>query len=87
MESSGFLAGASGVLHMDLIAEIWRRHVVSKGSISSIARAGVLDSHATLAACIARGEARLAHRKAMADHLGVFSDFSPSEERRAGEPA
>jgi hypothetical protein len=26
-----FLAGASGVLHMDLIVEIRRRHLVSKG--------------------------------------------------------
>ena len=32
------LAGGSGVLFMDMIAEIRRRHLVSKESISSIAR-------------------------------------------------
>src|SRR3978361_862440 len=38
MRSSGGLAGESGVLFMDMIAEIRRRHLVSKESISSIAR-------------------------------------------------
>src|ERR1700712_5445099 len=38
MQSSGGLAGESGVLFMDMIAEIRRRHLVSKESISSIAR-------------------------------------------------
>jgi glutathione S-transferase len=33
---------------------------------------GVLDAHPKLAAYVARGEARAAHRKAMADHLAVF---------------
>lgn len=33
---------------------------------------GVLDSHPNLAAYVARGEDRPAHRKAMADHLAVF---------------
>lgn len=37
----------------------------------------VLDAHPNLAAYVARGEARPAHRKAMADHLAVF----------AGQPA
>jgi glutathione S-transferase len=35
---------------------------------------GVLDAHPNLAAYVARGEARPAHRKAMADHLAVFAD-------------
>lgn len=33
---------------------------------------GVLDRHRNLADYVARGEARPAHRKAMADHLSVF---------------
>lgn len=35
---------------------------------------GVLDEWPTLAAYVARGEARPAHRKAMADHLAVYAD-------------
>lgn len=35
---------------------------------------GVLDTHPGLAAYVARGEARPAHRKAMADHFAVFKD-------------
>ncbi len=35
---------------------------------------GVLDAHPNLAAYVARGEARPAHQKAMADHLAVFRD-------------
>jgi hypothetical protein len=50
MRSSGFLAGASGVLHMDVIAEIRRRHLVSKESISSIARDLKLSFQETLEA-------------------------------------
>ena len=38
MRSSGVYAGESGVLFMDMIAEIRRRHLISKESISSIAR-------------------------------------------------
>ena len=38
MRLSGVCAGESGVLFMDLIAEIRRRHLVSKESISAIAR-------------------------------------------------
>jgi glutathione S-transferase len=34
----------------------------------------VLDAYPNLAAYVARGEARPAHRKAMADHLASFSD-------------
>lgn len=33
-----------------------------------------LDPHPTLAAYVARGESRPAHRKAMADHMAVFDD-------------
>lgn len=35
---------------------------------------GVLDRHPNLASYVARGEARPAHRKAMADHLAVFGN-------------
>jgi glutathione S-transferase len=35
---------------------------------------GVLDDHPNLAAYVARGEARPAHVKAMADHMAVFED-------------
>jgi len=35
---------------------------------------GVLDRYENLAAYVARGEARTAHRKAMADHLAVFHE-------------
>lgn len=35
---------------------------------------GILDTHPNLAAYVARGEARPAHQKAMADHLAVFDD-------------
>ncbi|WP_156421888.1 ArsR family transcriptional regulator [Paucibacter sp. KCTC 42545] len=38
MQPSGVFAGESGVLNMEVIAEIRRRHLVSKESISSIAR-------------------------------------------------
>jgi hypothetical protein len=38
MRSSGVWAGESGVLFMAMIAEIQRRHLISKESISSIAR-------------------------------------------------
>ncbi len=36
---------------------------------------GVIDAYPNLAAYVARGEARPAHRKAMADHLAVFDDL------------
>jgi glutathione S-transferase len=39
---------------------------------------GVLDRHENLAAYVARGEARPAHQKAMADHLAVFRDQAPA---------
>jgi glutathione S-transferase len=40
---------------------------------------GVLDGHPALAAYVARGEARPAHRKAMADHLAVFRNAKAGE--------
>jgi glutathione S-transferase len=40
---------------------------------------GVLDAHPNLAAYVARGEARPAHMKAMADHLATFEDIAPGE--------
>ncbi|HLZ98744.1 MAG TPA: glutathione S-transferase family protein [Steroidobacteraceae bacterium] len=44
---------------------------------------GVLDTHPNLAAYVARGEARPAHQKAMADHLAAFIDQQPPEHRRS----
>jgi glutathione S-transferase len=44
--------------------------------LGSLRRSGVLDKHPTLASYVARGEARPAHRKAMADHLAVFGDHA-----------
>jgi hypothetical protein len=38
VQPSGTFAGESGVLSMQVIADIRRRHLVSKESISSIAR-------------------------------------------------
>jgi glutathione S-transferase len=46
---------------------------------------GVLDAHPNLAAYAARGEARPAHQKAMADHLAAFSDQQPAELHRSGQ--
>jgi glutathione S-transferase len=40
---------------------------------------GVLDEHPNLAAYVARGEARPAHVKAMADHLATFEDAAQGE--------
>ena len=40
---------------------------------------GVLDQHPNLAAYVARGEARPAHVKAMADHMAVFEDAKQGE--------
>ena len=40
---------------------------------------GVLDEHPALAAYVARGEARPAHVKAMADHLASFEDAKQGE--------
>jgi glutathione S-transferase len=40
---------------------------------------GVLDEHPTLAAYVARGEARPAHVQAMADHMAVFEDARQGE--------
>ena len=41
--------------------------------IRGLRRKGVLDTHPNLAAYVARGEARPAFQKAMADHLAIFS--------------
>jgi glutathione S-transferase len=46
---------------------------------------GVLDAHPNLAAYVARGEARPAHQKAMADHLASFSDEPPAALNRPGQ--
>ena len=63
MRSSGFWAGASGVLHMDLIAEIRRRHLVSKESISSIARDLKLSRPTVRKHCRTRHEPRYQRRE------------------------
>ena len=40
---------------------------------------GVLDDHSSLAAYVARGEARPAHMKAMADHFASFDDAAQGD--------
>jgi glutathione S-transferase len=55
--------------------------------LGGLRHTGVLDAHPNLAAYVARGEARPAHRKAMADHLAVFGDDAPSQRRQSGERA
>jgi glutathione S-transferase len=47
---------------------------------------GVLEQHPNLAAYVARGEARPAHCKAMADHLAVFDEASSPQLRQSGHP-
>lgn len=47
--------------------------------LGSLHGTGVPDSHPTLAAYVAQGEAHPAHRKAMADHLAVYSDAAVRE--------
>jgi glutathione S-transferase len=47
----------------------------------------VLDTHPNLAAYVARGEARPAHQKAIADHLAVFREHLPPEPRQSGQRA
>ncbi|HLZ78305.1 MAG TPA: glutathione S-transferase family protein [Sphingomonas sp.] len=42
--------------------------------LGGLRRTDVLDAHPNLAAYVARGEARPAHQRAMADHLAVFRD-------------
>ncbi len=46
---------------------------------------GVLDTHPSLAAYVARGEARPAHQKAMADHLAAFADRPPTDLRQSAQ--
>ena len=46
---------------------------------------GVLETHPNLAAYVARGEARPAHQKAMADHMAVFRDVPPGFDPRQME--
>lgn len=43
---------------------------------------GILDAHPNLAAYVARGEARPAHVKAMADHMATFEDAAPGDARK-----
>jgi glutathione S-transferase len=42
--------------------------------LGGLRRTGVLDRHPDLARYVARGEARPAHQKAMADHLALFGN-------------
>jgi glutathione S-transferase len=54
--------------------------------LGGLRRTDVLDAHPNLAAYVARGEARPAHRKAMADHMAVFANQpapAPRQEARA----
>ncbi len=48
--------------------------LIMVASLGGLRGTGVLDEHPTLAAYVARGEARPAHVKAMADHLAAFDD-------------
>jgi glutathione S-transferase len=53
--------------------------------LSGLRGTGVLDTHPNLAAYVARGNARPAYQKALADHLAVFSSQPSPERSRAGQ--
>jgi len=62
------------VLHMDLIAEIRRRHLVSKESISSIARDLKLSRPTVRKHCRTRHEPRYQRREQPTPMLGAFQE-------------
>src|SRR5664279_2014396 len=72
MRSSGGLAGESGVLFMDMIAEIRRRHLVSKESISSIARDLKLSRPTVRKHCRTQSEPVYQRHKQPTPMLGAF---------------
>jgi transposase len=74
MRSSGFSAGVSGVLLMDMIAEIRRRRLVSKESISSIARDLKLSRPTVRKHCRTQSEPVYQRRKQPTPMLSAFQE-------------
>jgi transposase len=74
MRSSGLLTGESGVLLMDLIAEVRRRRLVSKESISSIARDLKLSRPTVRKHCRTRCEPSYRRREQPTPMLGAFQE-------------
>jgi transposase len=74
MRSSGSFAGESGVLFMDMIAEIRRRHWVSKESISSIARELKLSHPTVRKHCRTQCEPVYQRHKQPTPMLGAFEE-------------
>src|ERR1700709_1268403 len=72
MRSSGGFAGESGVLFMDMVAEIRRRHLVSKESISSIARDLKLSRPTVRKHCRTQSEPVYQRHKQPTPMLGAF---------------
>ena len=74
MRSSGVFAGESGVLFMDMIAEIRRRHLISKESISSIARDLKLSRPTVRKHCRTESEPVYQRHKQPTPMLGAFQE-------------
>src|ERR1700709_1128891 len=74
MRSFGVYAGESGVLFMDMVAEIRRRHLVSKESISSIARDLKLSRPTVRKHCRTRCEPVYPRHKHATSMLGEFEE-------------
>src|ERR1700709_2241586 len=74
MRSSGGLAGESGVLFMDMVAEIRRRHLVSRESISSIARDLKLSRPTVRKHCRTQCEPVYQRNKQPTPMLGAFEE-------------
>src|ERR1700686_3629394 len=95
MRSSGGFAGESGVLFMDMIAEIRRRHLISKESISSIARDLKLSRPTVRKHCRTQYEPIYRRDKQPMPMLGAFQETlaasllvqmpEPEVLRRSGE--
>src|ERR1700709_1650327 len=75
MRSSGGLAGESGVLFMDMVAEIRRRHLVSRESISSIARDLKLSRPRVRKHCRPQAEPVYQRQKQPTPMLGAFREM------------
>jgi transposase len=74
MRSSGGFAGESGVLFMDMIAEIRRRRLVSRESISSIARDLKLSRPTVRKHCRTKSEPIYRRDKQPTPMLGAFQE-------------
>src|ERR1700709_1112295 len=74
MRSSGGFAGESGVLFMDMTAEIRRRRLVSKESISSIARDLKLSRPTVRKHCRTQSEPIYQRHKQPTPTLGGFQE-------------